>query len=285
MTSSSTNNSQASMRATMRAGNTSSEQSATPVPTPVTSNNSRASETITVSASSASFTTSAVPHDSPTPANSEGGSLHALRDLAQWSSDPNSFWDQPAPLRLTQPIYRERFRVFLAQALKEGAELYNQIMLTQPADIQAIRSFRMQTRRVMPQFQMQIYRYRFTCVMAYQFWMHATRDIPTTRLYKLTSSHIREFQCLAGLSPDNERACFNVLFGGGRRHEFCQKLQPDQEDVDYGPLFESDIPDAMYGLFFFLLLIITQAGDCAKATFVIDGISKQTKPEPIAENM
>lgn len=281
-----TDNSQALGRVTIKAGNASSEQSATPVPTLVTSNNSRASETVTVSASSASFATSAVPHDSPTPANSEGGSLYALRDLAQWSSDPNSFWDQSAALlRLTQPIYKERFRVFLVQALKEGAELYNQIMLTQPADIQAIRSFRMHTRRVMPQFQMQAYRHRFTCVLANQFWMHATRDIPTTRLYKLTSSNTRELLCLAGLSPDNECACFNVLFGGGRRHELCQKLQPDQEDVDYGPLFESDIPDAMYGLFFFLLLIITQAGDCAKATFVIDGISKQTKPEPIAENM
>lgn len=245
-----------------------------------------ASEGATILASSASSEQSTTPHDdltlenansanslannSPqhrtdvpdTAADSRNGSL--LEEFAQWSGDSSSFWDQSAkPLQLTQATHGERFRAFLVQALKEGSQLQIQVILAQPANIELFRGFRMHTMHTLKdtsQFQMQIYQYRFTCVLAYQFWMRFSSSISVyDKVHKLTSPRIREFLQIAGLPPDNERACSDVLSSGRRRHEFCRQLQPNGKDVDYGPLFRSDIPDGMYAF-----LTIVQTRDCAK---------------------
>ncbi|KAL6898365.1 hypothetical protein GGI43DRAFT_92980 [Trichoderma evansii] len=182
-------------------------------------------------------------------ADSRNGSL--LEEFEQWSGDPSSFWDQSAkPLQLTQATYVERFQAFLAQALKEGSQLQIQVILTQPANIEVFRGFRMHTLhtlRDVSQFQMQIYQYRFTCVLAYQFWIRFSSSTSIyDKVHKLTSPRIREFLRIAGLPPDNESACSDVLFSGRRRYEFCRQLQPNGNDVDYGPLFRPDIPDAIW---------------------------------------
>lgn len=231
--------SQASQGATSIASSASSGQSTTP-------HHNFTLENANSANSLASNSTQASTYVPDTIADSEGGPL--WEEFAQWSGDPSSFWDQSAkPLRLTQATYMERFRAFLAQALKEGSQLHIQVMLTQPANLDTFRSFRMHTLKEVSQFQMQIYQYRFTCVLAYQFWMRFSSSLRSNKFYKLTSPRIKELLRMAGLPLDNERVCSDILFGGRRRYEFCKQLQPNRRDVDYSPLFRSDIPDAMYG--------------------------------------
>lgn len=142
----------------------------------------------------------------------------------------------------------ERFRVFLARAMKEGPELHTQNMLTQAANMETSRGSHTQS-----QLQMRICQYRFTCVLAYQFWARFSRGFKSHKTYKLVAYRVRDFLRMAGLSQSNEHACSDVLFWGGRRHEFCARIQPGRDDVDYGPLFRPDLPDAMYGFFFSFL--------------------------------
>jgi hypothetical protein len=271
---STTNNGRLTRRATIRAGNASFEQSTTRhhVSAPIASNstdnsNSQAPNRAVIVSGNASSEQSTTPHGNSAPSNphsanspatstrtnstqnntnvpdaaaaSEGDPSRVLQDFAQWSNDPRSFWDQSAkPLRLKQATYMERFRVFLARAMNEGPELHTQTMLT--ANIETSRGYHMQS-----QLEMRICQYRFTCVLAYKFWARFSRGFKSHKSYKLVAYRVREFLRMAGLSQSNEHACSNVLWWGGRRHEFCARIQPDREDVDYGPLLRADLPDAM----------------------------------------
>lgn len=127
----------------------------------------------------------------------------------------------------------ERFRVFLARAMKEGPELHTQNMLTQAANMETSRGSHTQS-----QLQMRICQYRFTCILAYQFWARFSRGFKSHKTYKLVAYRVRDFLRMAGLLQSNEHACSYVLFWGGRRRPSPTESRRIHRDFKIEQYFE-----------------------------------------------
>lgn len=119
-----------------------------------------------------------------------------------WMKNPESFWKSAEELNIKGEKDASRFRDFIQHALA----------LEGDADV--------------PKFQR-----RFNSIVAFRMFRyympkaHATQD------------STKKFLGLIGAVGDDIDSCQELLVGGRRRQEFCQRLSESNSETNYGPLF------------------------------------------------
>ncbi|UKZ53146.1 hypothetical protein TrVGV298_006938 [Trichoderma virens] len=82
--------------------------------------------------------------------------------------------------------------------------------------------------------------HRFNCVVAYLFFDRYFQS------QYITKGKVIQLLQRSGGSADHEAHFSDLIQTGQRCVQFCQQLQPDMGNVDYGPIFRLDIQDKIW---------------------------------------